>query len=107
MLLSLVLESSVAEPDSSSQSPPAVMGAQPEIYQQSSLGGFQLFPIGPMTKGACGDSSRPDESRNVAPQTGGIALSIVIVFGICFVVLNVCACAGVFFIVLSTRPRSL
>jgi hypothetical protein len=97
MFLTLVVESSVAEPDSSSQSPPAVMGAQPEVYQHPSLGGFQLFPIGPMTKGASGNSSRPDESHDVVPQTGGIALSIVIVIGICFLVLNVCACAGVFY----------
>uniref|UniRef100_A0A0P6GKJ8 Neuroligin-4, Y-linked n=1 Tax=Daphnia magna TaxID=35525 RepID=A0A0P6GKJ8_9CRUS len=87
--------SSVAEPDSSSHSPPAVMGAQPEVDQQPS-GGFQFFPSGPV-KGAGSNSSRTEDGHDVAQQTGGIALSIVIVIGICFLVLNVCACAGVFY----------
>lgn len=73
------------------------MGAQPEVYQQPSLGGFEVFPIGPMSKGASGNSSRSDDGQDLVPQTGGIALSIVIVIGICFLVLNVCACAGVFY----------
>ncbi|XP_057369904.1 neuroligin-4, X-linked-like isoform X3 [Daphnia carinata] len=87
--------SSAAEPDSSSHSPSAVMGAQPEVDQQPS-GGFQFFPSGPV-KGDRGNSSRTEDGRDVATQTGGIALSIVIVIGICFLVLNVCACAGVFY----------
>lgn len=90
-----IVGSSAAEPDSSSHSPPAVMGAQPEIDQQPS-GGFQVFPIGPV-KGADGNTSRTEDGHEVVQQTGGIALSIVIVIGICFLVLNVCACAGVFY----------
>lgn len=56
-----------------------------------------MFPIFPF---------RPIKSQNTSSHTGGeqldeggggIALSIVIVIGICFLVLNICACAGVFY----------
>lgn len=82
-------DSSPSEPESSHT--PPVMGAQPEVDQSG--GGFQVFPFNP-TKGS-GNTSKSDGS--VAGHSGGIALSIVIVIGICFLVLNVCACAGVFY----------
>lgn len=75
-----------------SNSPP-VMGAQPD-FNDPTLG-FPLFPFRPknntsLTSGSSGDNATEEPG-------GGIALSIVIVIGICFLVLNVCACAGVFY----------
>ena len=35
--------------------------------------------------------------NNGTTASGGVALSIVIVVGVCFLVLNICACAGVFY----------
>ena len=78
-------------PPESSHTPP-VMGAQPEV-EQASGGGFQVFPLNAAGKG----TGNISDSSSVAGHSGGIALSIVIVIGICFLVLNVCACAGVFY----------
>jgi len=69
------------------------MGAQPDSNDPTS--GFPLFPFRSrnntsLTSGSSGDNATEEPG-------GGIALSIVIVIGICFLVLNVCACAGVFY----------
>lgn len=68
---------------------PPVMGAQPDPGGSS---GFPLFPARPA---APSNSTAADEGA--AEASGGLALSIIIVIGICFLVLNVCACAGVFY----------
>lgn len=87
---SLTADSSSRESESNSN--PSLMGAQPEVDQTS--GGFQIFPHGTTVAG--GNSTNP-RSEDDVHNSGGIALSIVIVIGICFLVLNVCACAGVFY----------
>lgn len=79
---------------SSSSSPPHLMGAQPEVDQRSTTHSFHILPsLGPANNGGNGSTN----SSSDVEQSGGIALSIVIVIGICFLVLNVCACAGVFY----------
>lgn len=85
-------ESSPHEPDSSHN--PTLMGAQPEVDQHSDT--FHLFPIPGSSSESKGVFNGSSSSGDVV-HSGGIALSIVIVIGICFLVLNVCACAGVFY----------
>jgi len=72
------------------------MGAQPEA-EHTAGALFPPFPTRPTTnnKGNAPISSSPKTEDNL--EGGSIALSIVIVIGICFLVLNVCACAGVFY----------
>ena len=68
------------------------MGAQPETDGSA---GFPPFPIRPAT--TANGSSGGGADDGPMESSGGLALSIIIVIGICFLVLNVCACAGVFY----------
>ena len=74
------------------------MGAQPEA--ENAAGGLfpLLFPTRPTTTAPTNvNKGNSSSSISTLAEGGSIALSIVIVIGICFLVLNVCACAGVFY----------
>lgn len=86
------VDSSPHQPHEFSSHSPPLMGAQPEIDRASDH--FHRFAVDPAAKGVKNGNSTFNADGHVS---GGIALSIVIVIGICFLVLNVCACAGVFY----------
>ena len=69
-----------------SQNMPPVNVFNPEVKEAKDIN---------MVMGPMGNTSSSMEDQ--LGQSGSIALSIVIVIGVCFLVLNVCACAGVFY----------